>query len=161
MVTDMYEVVHMPLKQGHCIMPDVMAGLIINNAVPLCMTNEEETRRHNIYCNWRRLLKHRTGKDYFIGMDSDIKLKSGTIETLKKMLIGCDVAAQMAEPNMHAIWIVKTSVIEKVEIVYAGDRKCPICNWFELIKGAGYKVTFTSKDSLDQLPRLEVRKVSP
>lgn len=143
-------------------MPDVMSGLIVNSAVPLCILNDEETRRHNIYCNWRRLLKYRTSKDYFIGMDSDIVLRGDTIETLKKLLSSCDVVAHMAKPNMHGIWIVKTKVIDEVEILYAGDRDCSICGWFNLIKEKGFKVTFVgAKESLIQLPRLEVRKVGP
>jgi len=151
--------IHTILAYGECIYPAVLNGIAVNNSKLMPFSSERENSiRHNRWHNWRMAMKHRNNQyNFFIGMDSDIILPEGAIDTIICDMSSNDCIIWEADEGSksHGAWAVNNKIIQNVIFEFAGSDRCPLCVWFSKIEEAGFRIKRISIPKLVQVKRQE------
>lgn len=163
-------IIHTIVRNGQCIMPEVMASIIHNNCA-LCIIsswtdierNDKGTPdRKNILSNWQESFKF-PHEGYYIGMDSDVVLNPDTIGVMKHFIDkGFDVVTCgcIEQTNIqHHVFMATEKVIKTIQPKTI--NKCPLCSWINEIKESKQFLIYDlpTPHSVHTVKRIELKKL--
>lgn len=136
--------IFIPLKSGHELPLEVMAGLILNDLEPACISSPSEKEgmdRENKYNNLLEAMRL-SGGDFYC-MDRDVVLSEGAFQSLLDALPKHGfVFHWLAKNYKHGIYIVRADVLKKYPMSEAvKDFKiCSTCLWMRYLDKNGVSV---------------------
>lgn len=156
-------IIHTILRNGQCLMPEVMQGVLDNNCILMPTTSNSNYPnphdRQNMIDNWNEAFRY--CDKYFIGIDSDVVLEKNLIESMMQLFDNSDmVIAKIKKKGTlrgHSVFVASKKVIDSIKIYFL-DGHCPTCNWVKRIRDSGLQISYIDAPNTYEVERVSVRK---
>jgi len=148
--------VHIPMRFGQSLMPEVMEGLALNDCASVLSCIDSGERRENMHANQVKLFA--IGGDPVFIMDSDVIMVKGVVAAMREQYNGNMVLYPNGVGSRpHGLFAVARKVIDAIPYNYYGESQCPMCAWIKELE-KHFPVARIKAAPLQEIKRANERK---